>query len=151
MRNLALWGAAFAITLVGCSSADEPASNAGQAGATSAGNSSGGNAPNAGSSGAGTSNAGTAGRSQGGTTNAHEEVDTCAGFVAKSFATRMTNAGYTGSPRSEVMAFSGNPVSAIGQWINSVYHRTPLLSPWIGEMGYGMTEDCDTIDMGLGP
>jgi len=83
--------------------------------------------------------------------NAHEEVDTCAGFVAKSFATRMTTAGYTGSPRSEVMAFSGNPVSAIGQWINSVYHRTPLLSPWIGEMGYGMTEDCDTIDMGLGP
>jgi hypothetical protein len=49
------------------------------------------------------------------------------------------------------MAFSGEPVSAIGQWINSVYHRTPLLSPWLAEMGYGMTADCDTIDMGLGP
>ena len=63
----------------------------------------------------------------------------------------MTNAGYTGSPRSEVMAFSGNPTSAMGPWITSVYHRTPRLSPWIAEMGYGMTEDCDTIDMGLGP
>ena len=62
----------------------------------------------------------------------------------------MTAAGDTGSPRSEVMAFSGDPVSAIGQWINSVYHRTPLLSPWLQEMGYGMTADCDTIDMGQG-
>jgi hypothetical protein len=82
--------------------------------------------------------------------NAHEEVETCAGFVAKSFATRMTMAGYKGSPRAEVMAFSGEPKSAIDQWINSVYHRTPLLSPWLQEMGYGSTAECDTIDMGLG-
>jgi Cysteine-rich secretory protein family len=82
--------------------------------------------------------------------NAHVEVATCAGYVAANFNERMTAAGYKGSPRSEVMAFSGNPTSAIAQWINSVYHRTPLLSPWIREMGYGMTADCDTIDMGLG-
>lgn len=241
MRNLALWGAALAATLAGCSGKDEPA-NAGQAGASGAGNASGGSAPSAGTNGAsnaGQGQGGTTSTSQGGAdtstsgnnsgganatggaascagtplaaptptvcpagapagapataldtvnalrsrmglacmslvaeintasqkhcdyyqqntanktciANAHEEVDGCAGFVAKSFATRMTNAGYTGSPRSEVMAFSGNPASAIAQWINSVYHRTPLLSPWIGEMGYGMTEDCDTIDMGLG-
>jgi hypothetical protein len=81
--------------------------------------------------------------------NAHEEVETCAGFVAKSFSARMTAAGYAGQPRSEVMAFSGDPARAIAMWINSVYHRTPLLSPWIAEMGYGMTKDCDTIGMGL--
>ena len=84
------------------------------------------------------------------TANAHVEVATCPGFVAENFNTRMTDAGYKGSPRSEVMAFSGDPSSALGQWINSVYHRTPLLSPWIHEMGYGMTADCDTIDMGQG-
>jgi uncharacterized protein YkwD len=81
--------------------------------------------------------------------NAHEEVETCPGFVAKSFSARMTAAGYAGQPRSEVMAFSGDPARAIAMWINSVYHRTPLLSPWLAEMGYGMTEDCDTIDLGL--
>jgi hypothetical protein len=252
MRNRAFCGAAFALTLAGCSSTDAPTSDTGQAGTTSAGNTAqGGNAPGAGANTGGSSNnagntaqGGTPTTNQGGTpttlagnnsggssgatatggasscaagtplaaptpsvclagapagapataldtvnalrshmglacmalvpeintssqkhcdyyqqntgnqtciANAHEEVDSCAGFVAKSFATRMTNAGYTGSPRSEVMAFSGNPVSAIGQWINSVYHRTPLLSPWIGDMGYGMTDDCDTIDMGLGP
>ena len=81
--------------------------------------------------------------------NAPEEVETCAGFVAKNFSARMTAAGYAGQPRSEVMAFSGDPARAIAMWINSVYHRTPLLSPWLAEMGYGMTEDCDTIDLGL--
>ncbi|MES1182525.1 MAG: CAP domain-containing protein [Myxococcales bacterium] len=257
MRNLALWGAAFAATLMGCSSSDSPPSNGGQAGnagsTSSAGNTgsagtgtSGGSASQAGGSSqagsasqtggasptGGTSQAGNggspAGTNAGGNAtggaascaagtplvaptptvcpagtpagppataldivndlrahmglacmslvpeintsaqkhcdyyqqntanktciaNAHEEVDTCAGFVAKSFADRMTAAGYKGSPRSEVMAFSGDPASAIGQWINSVYHRTPLLSPWLAEMGYGMTADCDTIDMGLGP
>ncbi len=84
------------------------------------------------------------------TANAHGEVATCPGFVDDSFAQRMKKAGYQGSPRSEVMAFSGDPERAIGQWINSVYHRTPLLSPWIADMGYGSTADCDTIDMGQG-
>jgi Cysteine-rich secretory protein family len=247
MRHLALWGAAFAVGLVGCSStSDGPGATSGQAGsagatggssANGAGNGNGGDAAQQGgstattggtSAGAATSGSNTGGaNSTGGsatagasscgaatplavpmltacpapagatppdnalaavndlrahmglpcmtlvaqinassqkhcdyyqqnvadktcTANAHEEVATCAGFVAVSFADRMKNAGYTGQPRSEVMAFSGDPVSAIGQWINSVYHRTPLLSPWIREMGYGMTADCDTIDMGLG-
>jgi hypothetical protein len=256
MRNLALWGAAFAASLVGCSSSDDPMSDVGSAGSngnagsnSNAGNATGGSAPQAGSAAqagnpaqagspsqsgaAGTSQAGngsgTSGGGPGGSSsvgggascaagtplpvptltacapgtpagppataldivndlrahmglacmalvpeintsaqkhcdyyqqntanktciaNAHEEVASCAGFVAKNFADRMTAAGYQGSPRSEVMAFSGEPASAIGQWINSVYHRTPLLSPWLAEMGYGMTADCDTIDMGLGP
>jgi hypothetical protein len=83
--------------------------------------------------------------------NAHGEVETCAGFVAASFGQRMTLAGYTGSPRSEVMAFSGDPGRAVAMWINSVYHRTPLVSPWVREMGYGGTADCDTVDLGQGP
>lgn len=84
------------------------------------------------------------------TVNAHGEVPSCPGYIDDSFAARMTKAGYAGSPRSEVMAFSGQPERAIAQWINSVYHRTPLLSPWIADMGYGSTADCDTIDMGQG-
>jgi uncharacterized protein YkwD len=85
------------------------------------------------------------------TGNAHGEVETCPGFVAAMFSQRMTLAGYQGSPRSEVMAFSGDPARAVAMWINSVYHRTPLVSPWIREMGYGGTADCDTVDLGRGP
>lgn len=85
------------------------------------------------------------------TGNAHGEVESCPGYVAAMFSQRMSLAGYQGSPRSEVMAFSGDPARAVAMWINSVYHRTPLVSPWIREMGYGGTEDCDTVDLGRGP
>ena len=85
------------------------------------------------------------------TGNAHAEVESCPGFIAAMFSQRMNLAGYQGSPRSEVIAFSGDPARAVAMWINTVYHRTPLLSPWIREMGYGGTADCDTVDLGRGP
>jgi hypothetical protein len=83
--------------------------------------------------------------------NAHAEVEGCTGFVAASFSNREKAAGYTGQPTSEVMAFRNNPASAVQNWIDTVYHRTPILSPWIRDMGYGGTTGCDTIDFGRGP
>jgi hypothetical protein len=90
------------------------------------------------------------------TGNAHAEVDLpeCEGFVAANFSNRLQEAGYDGQPRSEVMAFTGMPERAVTMFVDSVWHRTPLLSPWIREMGYGGTttpEGCDTIDLGRGP
>ena len=35
--------------------------------------------------------------------------------------------------------------------MNSVWHRTPLVSPWTRHMGYGGAEECDTIDLSNGP
>jgi hypothetical protein len=49
-----------------------------------------------------------------------------------------------------VMAFANNPQSAVDQWINSVWHRIPLLDPWTAEFGYGAAEGCDVIDLGRG-
>jgi len=80
----------------------------------------------------------------------HTEVSGCADFVAADFGTRETDAGYTGQPAFEVMAFDDNPTSAIGQWIDSVYHRTPLLDPWTRDLGYGNATGCDTMDFGVG-
>lgn len=82
--------------------------------------------------------------------NPHGEVDGCDLFVANSFATRMRTAGYTGSPAFEVMAFSNDGASATNQWIDSIWHRIPVLSPWVGDMGYGGATGCDTIDYGTG-
>jgi hypothetical protein len=80
----------------------------------------------------------------------HTEVSGCTDFVAASFGTRETAAGYMGNPSSEVMAFDDNPTSALGQWIDSVYHRTPLLDPWTRDLGYGGATRCDTMDFGVG-
>ena len=80
----------------------------------------------------------------------HTEVQGCADFVAAQFSNREKAAGYTGQPSSETMAFSNNGASSVQQWIDSVWHRTPVLSPWTRDLGYGSATKCDTMDFGNG-
>jgi len=82
--------------------------------------------------------------------NPHAEVSTCNLFVSEQFSGRMSAAGYSGSPAFEDMAFSGNGTASANQWIDSVWHRTPILSPWVGDHGYGHAAGCDTMDFGRG-
>jgi hypothetical protein len=84
------------------------------------------------------------------TADAHSEVQGCTGFTGASFGDRLRAANYTGRAASEVMAFSNDPARAVAQWINSVWHRLPVLNPWITELGYGGANRCDTIDFGRG-
>lgn len=63
------------------------------------------------------------------------------GFTGVSFATRMKNAGFTGPPGAEVMAFSGSPQGAIQGWLETVYHRLPLVDPRTKLMGYGQADN----------
>jgi uncharacterized protein YkwD len=81
----------------------------------------------------------------------HGEVMGCAGFTGASFATRSKVAGYTGGGTSEIMAFVNNPQNAVDTWVNSVWHRTPLMDPTSYDMGYGFAAaGCDVIDFGRG-
>jgi hypothetical protein len=84
--------------------------------------------------------------------NPHVEVSTCSMFYAANFWERLTMAGYTGTAASEDMAFFGNGTNAVQQWIDSVWHRTPVLSPWERDIGYGGGAGmaCDTMDFGIG-
>jgi len=82
--------------------------------------------------------------------NPHVEVSTCASFYAANFNEREKKAGYTGSPSSEDMHFLGNAKAAVQGWIDTVYHRYPILDPWTREFGYGGTAGCDTMDFGAG-
>jgi hypothetical protein len=82
--------------------------------------------------------------------SAHDEISGCPQFTGASLGTRMQAAGYTGRGGSECMAFLGNPAGAVKMFIDSVYHRTPVLSPWYADMGYGGATGCDTIDFGAG-
>lgn len=82
--------------------------------------------------------------------NPHAEVMSCAMFSGAQFSNRMRAAGYMGSPAFEVMAFANNGTAATQMWIDSIWHRTPVLSPWTLDMGYGGSAGCDTIDYGTG-
>lgn len=79
----------------------------------------------------------------------HSEVMSCMSFYGASPGDRMKKAGYTYGA-SEVMAFQDDAAAAVAQWINSVWHRIPLLDPWTTELGYGHATMCDTIDLGRG-
>lgn len=84
------------------------------------------------------------------TADPHSEVASCSGFTGTNPGARMMAAGYMGRGSSEVMAFLNNPERAVATWVNSVWHRLPILDPWTTHLGYGGSERCDTIDFGRG-
>jgi hypothetical protein len=82
--------------------------------------------------------------------SAHDEIAGCPQFTGADPGARIKAAGYTSNGWSECMAFRGDPAGAVKTFIDSVYHRTPVLSPWYRDMGYGGGTGCDTIDFGPG-
>ena len=82
--------------------------------------------------------------------SAHSEISGCPQFTGADPGARIKAAGYSGGGWSECMAFLGNPAGAVKTFIDSVYHRTPVLSPWYRDLGYGGGTGCDTIDFGVG-
>jgi uncharacterized protein YkwD len=78
----------------------------------------------------------------------HREVQGCNDFHAERFGDRMRVAGYPGNPAYETMTYVGNGARAVDKWVDSVWHRIPLLSPWVQDLGYGSNGACDTMDFG---
>jgi cysteine-rich repeat protein len=66
-----------------------------------------------------------------------EDASFPTGFTGVQFSTRMSFAGFTGSAFFETMAFSANAPSAVSQWLNTVFHRIPILHPNMTVFGYG--------------
>ena len=82
--------------------------------------------------------------------NPHVEVSSCTSYYSANFGDRESMAGYACQPSatqscqaSEVMAFDDDPTAALGQWIGSIYHRSPLLDPRMRNFGYGNATGCD--------
>jgi uncharacterized protein YkwD len=82
------------------------------------------------------------------TAKPHREVSECKSYMAETFSDRLQMASYAGSPRFEVMAYVGHGQVSVGQWLDSVWHRIPILSPDVDQAGYGQSGRCDTMDFG---
>jgi hypothetical protein len=83
---------------------------------------------------------------------AHTEVTGCTGFTGADVQTREVAAGYpqTLAYTEVATTFGNNPTAAVPNWIDTVFHRIPLLDPWTVDMGYGGATGCDAIDIGRG-
>jgi uncharacterized protein YkwD len=82
--------------------------------------------------------------------NPHLEVSGCAGFTGATPGDRMKAAGYASYGGGEVMAFVNSAQNSVDTWVNSVWHRVPIIDPWTTHLGYGSDARCDTIDFGRG-
>ncbi len=81
----------------------------------------------------------------------HDEIEGCPGYTGEGLGERFETAGYMlRGGGSECMAFANDPVRSVMMFIDSVYHRTPMLDPWMRDFGYGASDGCDTIDFGTG-
>ena len=69
----------------------------------------------------------------------HEEDASFPGFTGVQFYERMSAAGFGGSPMFETMAFAGSPTGAVDEWLNTVFHRVPMLHPNMAQFGYGLS------------
>lgn len=84
----------------------------------------------------------------------HEEMDGRTGFFGERFWERMATAGYTGLPFREVIAYQALPASAVAHWMETVYHRLPLLHPSAQHVGYAEAilgkHRINVLDIGAG-
>lgn len=58
-------------------------------------------------------------------------------FTGAQFWERMENAGYGGSPMSEVISYTGSAERSVDELVATVYHRIPFFDPLALEMGFG--------------
>lgn len=84
--------------------------------------------------------------------DAHSEIMGCTGFTGANVQAREIAAGYPRNLAYTEVANSigNNPAAAVPNWIDTVYHRIPVLDPWTVDMGYGGGPGCDVIDIGRG-
>ncbi len=68
--------------------------------------------------------------------SAHEQSSERPHFDGVHFWERMSAAGYSGEPFREVIAYQATPAAAVAHWLETVYHRLPILHPASKHVGY---------------
>ncbi len=67
----------------------------------------------------------------------HKEEATGQGYTGDNVLTRAQHFGYPQRSMAEVITHRTEPAAAVADWIDSVYHRFPLLRTDLVELGYG--------------
>src|SRR5437588_1038373 len=67
----------------------------------------------------------------------HKEEASGQGYVGDNVLTRAQHFGYPQRSMAEVITHRTDPAAAVSDWIDSVYHRFPLLRADLLELGYG--------------
>ena len=84
----------------------------------------------------------------------HKEVSGTPGFTGFSMRDRATTFGYPQASMAEDITHRGSPAGAISDWVDSVYHRFPIMRPDLEAIGFGSATGgglpIEVMDMGYG-
>ncbi len=84
----------------------------------------------------------------------HTQLAERDGFLAANFWDRAAAAGYDGAALREVIAYQATPAAAVAHWMETAYHRLPLLHPRAHHLGYGQAATSaarvNVLDLGAG-
>ena len=82
----------------------------------------------------------------------HREVPGTPGYTGSTMRDRSTHFGYPQASMAEDITHRGDPTAAIRDWVDSVYHRFPLMIPTLDAVGFGEATGgglpIDVLDMG---
>lgn len=78
--------------------------------------------------------------------SAHRQHPDGRNFTAERFWKRMERQGYMGHPIGEIIAFEQTPIAAVSHWMETLYHRLPILHPYANEIGYAHEAHTETYD-----
>lgn len=82
----------------------------------------------------------------------HREVPSTPGFTGVTMRDRSTKFGYPQASMAEDITHRGDPAAAIKDWVDSVYHRFPLMIATLDAVGFGEATGgglpIDVLDMG---
>jgi tetratricopeptide (TPR) repeat protein len=67
----------------------------------------------------------------------HKEDTSGQGYTGDNVLSRAQHFGYPQHSMAEVITHRSNPAGAVADWIDSVYHRIPILRADLLELGYG--------------
>jgi uncharacterized protein YkwD/Tfp pilus assembly protein PilF len=67
----------------------------------------------------------------------HREAKDAQGYIGDNVLTRAQHFGYPTRPMTEIITHRADAGAAVSDWIDSVYHRIPLLRRDLLELGYG--------------
>ena len=83
---------------------------------------------------------------------AHDQVPAGNSFTGATFWDRILAAGYLGDPFREVIAYEAHAAGAVAHWLETPYHRLPLLDASVSDVGYGavqrLGDHINVLDLG---
>ena len=84
----------------------------------------------------------------------HEQDPDRPGYLGTRFWDRFAATGYNGKPFREVIAYHAQSSTAIAHWMETVYHRLPIIHPNAQHIGYGEAhlenDRVNVLDIGAG-